>query len=205
MVANRLNKGHLTTMPDQTETAFVPHPDKVSPRGAVVIIGMAGAGKTTIGRELSNIIGWPQIDCDHLIESTYGANLQEVTNRLTKDEFLDLEGLVIRSLKIQHAIISTGGSVVYRPKTMEYLSSLGPIIYIDVSLPIILERIARKPERGLAIAPGQTIEDLYNERMVLYRRFADFAVKGGDAHPGKYAAEIAAWLTSPGKKTNRQI
>ncbi len=189
-------------MSDPTETAFIPHPDKVSPCGAVVIIGMAGAGKTTIGRELAAIIGWPQIDCDHLIEATYGANLQEVTDRMTKDEFLDLEGLVIRNLKIQHAIISTGGSVVYRHKTMEYMASLGPIIYVDVSLPIILDRISRKPERGLAIAPGQTIEDLYNERILLYRRYADFVVKGGSAHPREYAAEIAAWLASPGKNRN---
>ena len=65
------------------------------------------------------------------------------------------------------AVLATGGSVVYRPEAMRYLTSLGPVVFLDVPLPLILERISRKPDRGLAIAPGQTVGDLFREREAL--------------------------------------
>lgn len=177
-----------------TPPPYVPHPDKVSPAGCISIIGMAAAGKTTIGRELSTLIGWPQVDSDHVIESTYGVGLQEISTSMSKEEFLDLEGAVISGINVRRTIISTGGSVVYRQNAIRKLKSLGPVIYILVPLPIILERIARKPDRGLAIAPGQTVEDLYNERARLYEAAADFTVEGGGAPATAYAQTIAAWL-----------
>lgn len=164
--------------------------------GCVSIIGMAAAGKTTIGRALSAIMDWPAVDADNLIESIYGAPLQAITNVLTKDEFLDIESQAICGLRLKRCIISTGGSVVYRESTMKYLACLGPVVYLDVPLPIILERISRKPDRGLAIAPGQTIEDLYNERAELYKHYATWTVEGGEGAPGAYANSIAQWLQS---------
>jgi shikimate kinase len=91
-------------------------------------------------------------------------------------------------------VLSTGGSVVYRHEAMAHLAALGPLIYLEVSLPLILERIAMNPERGLAIAPGQTIEDLYNERIALYRRYASFTLAADDLAPGACAERIVAWL-----------
>ena len=179
-----------------TPPPYTPHPNKVSPAGCISIIGMAAAGKTTIGRELSTLIGWPQVDSDHVIESTYGVGLQEISTSMSKEEFLDLEGAVISGINVRRTIISTGGSVVYRQNAIRKLKSLGPVIYILVPLPIILERIARKPDRGLAIAPGQTVEDLYNERARLYEAAADFTVEGGGAPAAAYAHSIAAWLAA---------
>lgn len=174
--------------------AYCPHPDKVSPRGCISIIGMAGAGKTTIGRELSVFTGWGQLDADNVIEATYGASLQAISTSMSKEAFLDLEGDIISTLTVRHCIISTGGSAVYRERAMRHLATLGPIIYIAVPLPVILKRIARKPERGLAINPGQTVEDLYNERVRLYETYADFTVGGGEAPAAVYAEKIARWL-----------
>ena len=174
--------------------SYVPHPSKVDPSGCISIIGMAAAGKTTIGRELSSLINWPQVDTDHIIESTYGSGLQEISVSMSKEEFLDIEGEIISSINVRRTILSTGGSVVYRQRAVDKLKSLGPVIYILVPLPIILERIARKPDRGLAIAPGQTVEDLYNERARLYQAAADFTVEGGSAPATAYARTIAAWL-----------
>ncbi len=176
---------------------YTPHPEKVSPRGCISIIGMAAAGKTTIGRELSALIDWPQVDADHVIESTYGVNLQALSTSVGKEEFLDIEGSIIALLTVKRCIISTGGSAVYREAAMRHLRSLGPLIYIAVPLPVILRRIARKPERGLAIAPGQTVEDLYHERVKLYETFADYTVAGGEAPATVYAETIAAWLARP--------
>lgn len=177
--------------------SYLPDPSKVSDKGCISLIGMAAAGKTTIGRELSALLLWPQVDVDNIIEATYAAPLQTITNNMTKDEFLDLEGTVIKKLNINKVIISTGGSAVYRPQAIEHLQKLGPIIYISVPLPIILERIARKPERGLAIAPGQTIEDLYYERNELYEKAATYTVYGGHEQASVYAQYIAQWLSTP--------
>ena len=125
-------------------------------------------------------LGWAYVDTDHLIESTYGARLQDVTDALDKERFLDVEARVIQSLRMQRAVLATGGSVVYRPEAMRYLTSLGPVVFLDVPLPLILERISRKPDRGLAIAPGQTVEDLFREREALYRQWATCRVAAGD-------------------------
>ena len=187
----------ITPPPPVYNAAYTPHPDKVSPDGCISIIGMAAAGKTTIGRELSSLIAWPQIDADHVIEAAYGAELQAVCNVTDKEGFLDIEGAVIGRLNVRRCIISTGGSAVYRNDAIRYLKQLGPVIYIEVPLPVILERIARKPERGLAIAPGQTVEDLYNERVRLYEAAADFTVTGGREPAATYAEAIARWLSEP--------
>ena len=177
--------------------AFTPHESKVAADGAITIIGMAAAGKTTIGRELSSLIGWPSLDTDHVIESVYGVRLQSVTDRLSKEEFLDLEMQAILSLRVRRMVVSTGGSVVYRESAMRFLQTLGPVIYLAVPLPVIIERIARKPERGLAIAPGQTIEDLFHEREALYTQYATWSVEGGNGPPHSYARAIAQWLATP--------
>ena len=139
----------------------------------VTLIGMAGAGKSTVGRAVAERLGWAYVDTDHLIESTYGARLQDVTDALDKERFLDVEARVIQSLRMQRAVLPTGGRV-------RYLSSLGPVVFLDVPLPLILERISRKPDRGLAIAPGQTVEDLFREREALYRQWATCRVAAGD-------------------------
>lgn len=160
----------------------------------VSLIGMAASGKSTVGKRLADVLGLAHVDSDHVIEATYGVCLQDVANVMSKARFLDMEAAVVGSLNLRHAVISTGGSVVYRKAGMERLVSHGPLVYINVPLPVILERIARKPDRGLAIAPGQTIEDLYNERAALYRKWATFTLQADFASPDECVAAIVAYL-----------
>ncbi len=169
---------------------------KPAPMRCITIIGMAGAGKTTVGAALAAHIGWAHLDTDDLIESFYGVPLQKVADALSKDGFLNLEAGVIQGVWAAHAVLSTGGSVVYRHEAMEYLKSLGPIIHLQVPLATILERIARNPDRGLAIAPGQTIEDLFLERERLYARYADFVLSAEKLRPDACARAIAEWLNA---------
>ena len=145
----------------------------------ISLIGMAGAGKSAVGHALAAELGWAHVDTDFLIESTYGAHLQAVTDTLSKEDFLDVEARIVSAVRVQRAVLSTGGSVVYRPETMRYLTSLGPVVFLDVPLPLILERISRKPDRGLAIGPGQTVEDLFLEREALYRHWATLTIPAG--------------------------
>lgn len=181
----------------QEHNIYTPHHSKVAANGCISIIGMAAAGKSTIGRELARLIDWPHVDTDHIIESVYGVRLQQIADRMDKERFLDLEDNIVSRINLKRILISTGGSVVYRDPAMLHLASLGPVIYIEVPLPIILERIARKPERGLAINPGQTIEDLYNERRVLYEKYSTFKITGGAEPATLYARNIAEWLEQP--------
>lgn len=146
----------------------------------LTLIGMAGAGKSTVGRAVADLLGWAYVDTDYLIEATYGARLQDVTDALDKETFLDVESRIILSLRMQRTVLATGGSVVYREEAMRCLTALGPVVFLDVPLGVILERIARKPDRGLAIAPGQTVEDLFRERESLYRRWATCRVEPGN-------------------------
>lgn len=183
----------LDTHPQEKSTLPTVYP-RLQEGQSISIIGMAGAGKTTVGKALANMLGWAHADTDHLIEAVYGTTLQTVADSMTKDEFLDVEGATIMRINARRTVLSTGGSVIYRDAAMQHLASLGPIIYIDVPLPLILERIARKPDRGLAIAPGQTIEDLFNERKALYSKYAHFTVEAEKLSPNQCASAMTKWL-----------
>ncbi len=163
----------------------------------ITLIGMAGAGKSTIGRKLAERLDWAQVDTDFLIEAAYGVRLQTVADALSKEAFLDMEGTVIRSLDLHRAVLSTGGSVIYRDEAMRHLKNMGPVVYLKVSLPVILERISRKPDRGLAIAPGQTVEDLFREREELYHRWADIVVPTEGFSVAESTAAVARALGLP--------
>lgn len=152
-----------------------------------VLIGMPGAGKTTLGAVLAQKLGWQVMDSDHLIEAIYGRCLQDITDELGKEAFLDLESTVIQSIRAHRLIISTGGSVVYREQAMRHLASLGPLVHLHIPLEIVEERVARNPNRGIAIAPGQTMADLFAEREGLYARWAKLRCDCSSQPPGQCA------------------
>lgn len=143
------------------------------PGNCICLIGMAGAGKTALGRTLAVELGMAHMDTDALIEAHYGTRLQTVTDSMSKEKFLDVEAYIIANILAANTVISTGGSVVYRDSAVRRLHELGVVVYLQVGLPVILERIAKAPDRGIAIAPGETIEDLYHERALLYKNAAN--------------------------------
>jgi len=151
---------------------------------------MAGAGKSTVGRQLARLLAWKLMDTDQLIEAVYGVPLQAITDKLGKEAFLDTEATVICAIKAHRVVLATGGSVVYRRNAMTHLHSLGSVVYLDVPLPVILERIARNPSRGLAIDPGQSVEDLFNERKDLYTHYADGTIDAGGLAPEACAKAV---------------
>ncbi len=169
---------------------FTPATPKSVKVPCITLIGMPGVGKSTVGLALSKELEWAFVDSDYIIESIYGVPLQEVTDAVTKEEFLDIEMQVIESLRLFRTIIATGGSVVYRESAMQHLRSLGPIIYLRAPLDLILERIARNPQRGIAIAPGQTIEDLFTERSALYKKYAHCILDVNEYNPEECAKAV---------------
>lgn len=160
----------------------------------VSLIGMAGAGKSTVGKILARRLKWAFADGDRLIEAAYGAPLQAITEAVDKETFLDIEAEILGSLRLNRCVLAPGGSAVYRESAMRHLASLGPIVHLDAPLAVVEERIARHPDRGLAMGPGQSVADLYREREGLYRRWATFSVDSAALGPGKCAAAILARL-----------
>ncbi len=171
---------------------LLPPPTHQSP--CLTIIGMPGAGKSTVGQALAHQLEWAFVDTDHLIEASYAARLQSITDAMGKEEFLDIESTIVQTLRVRRTVIATGGSVVYREAAMRHLQHLGAVIYLDVPLSLIIKRIALNPERGLAIAPGQTIEDLYEERRNLYQKYATHCIQAEKRSPAACVHEILTLL-----------
>ncbi len=168
-----------------------------APAPCVVLIGMAGSGKTTVGQALARRLGFGFLDTDHLIEAAYGTELQAVTDALDGPAFLDMEAAFVSALRVGRCVVATGGSVVYRESGMRHLRSMGPVVCLDAPLSVIQERIARNPDRGLVMAPGQSLAELYRERCELYERYADLHVDA-TRPPDECVARIARGLEERG-------
>lgn len=176
-------------------TAATQNPQtRLSEETSVTLIGMAGTGKSTVGRELAAALGLGHVDTDRVIESYFGADLESVFQRLGRQHFLEAEESLVSGLTVRHCVISTGGSVIYGPSAVARLKELGPMVFLRTRLETIQHRLAQAGERGLAIAPGQTLEDLYAERQPLYKDAADFIVDTDEIAPPAVAGAIVRWL-----------
>lgn len=143
---------------------------------------------------LASRLGFAFVDTDYIIESLYARRLQDVTDALPREKFLDAEAAAIATLRGGDCVIATGGSVVYRPEALTHLHCLGFVIHLFVSFEIVNERIATNPERGISFGPGQTITDIYKERMPLYDEHADFVCDTTKLTPSACVDYIVAQL-----------
>ena len=142
----------------------------------VVMIGMPGAGKTTLGVLLAKALSRPFLDTDILIQTREGRSLREIIRTDGMDRFRSLEERHAISLDCRGHVIATGGSVVYSPRAMEHLRSNGVTLYLEISLPLLTRRVGDMDERGIVRAPDQSLALLYKERAPLYERYADLRV-----------------------------
>ncbi|WP_319541878.1 homoserine kinase [uncultured Pseudodesulfovibrio sp.] len=163
--------------------AFTPLERDPIPLPCITLVGMATAGKSTLGNLLSRRLGWGQLDTDRYLESYYAMPLQAILDTYGLDEFLRIEEHLVSELNLTRTVISTGGSVIYGPKAMARLKRLGPVVLLDIDEATFVERVGDAENRGLAIAPGKTMHDLYNEREPLYRAAADIVVGTADHTP----------------------
>lgn len=142
----------------------------------LTLIGMPGAGKSTVGAALARALGWERVDTDRLIEARAGCSLQAALEREGLAGFRALEASVVLGLDCRQTVISTGGSVVYSAGAMHHLGRLGPRIYLEVPLSVLQTRIGDAAARGMVIGAGQSFAELYAERLPLYRRYAEATV-----------------------------
>ena len=132
----------------------------------IVLIGMPGVGKSTIGVILAKIIGYHFLDSDLVIQEREKRLLHEIISQEGTEGFLDVE----------RTIIATGGSAVYGKEAMEHLKEIGEIVYLKADYPTIEKRLGNLRKRGVALKEGQTLKDLYDERCALYEKYADVVV-----------------------------
>lgn len=143
----------------------------------IVMIGMPGAGKSTVGVVLAKTMGMGFVDVDLVICQINGGSLQEIVDRTSHEEFLKLEGSAAKTLVCSRSIIATGGSMIYSADAMEHLKEMGVVIYLKAQLSDLEARITNMQTRGIAFKPGETLADLYAERTPLYEKWADITVE----------------------------
>ena len=145
----------------------------------IVLIGMPGAGKSTVGVLLAKTLGYAFLDTDLVIQEREGRLLQDLVDELGVEAFLDREAAASVSVDCDRTVIATGGSVVCRDRAMEHLKDLGRIVYLQLPLEELERRLSNISTRGIAMAPGETLADLFARRAPLYRNYADLTVDVG--------------------------
>jgi shikimate kinase len=156
----------------------------------IILIGMPGAGKSTVGVILAKTLGMNFIDTDIVLQENTGRMLQEIINTEGIDAFLQAEESVIVSLNGENTIIATGGSVVFSEKSMQYLKKQGIIIYLSLSYEEMARRIRNITTRGIVLAADQSLLDLYNQRLPLYEKYADRTIDCSDRDVEKIVENI---------------
>lgn len=145
----------------------------------VILIGMPGVGKSTLGVLLAKALGYRFLDTDLVLQAQEGRLLREIIAAEGIDGFLALEGRVCGSLQADRSVIATGGSVVYSPEAMAHLRSMGTVVYLKLGYNALARRLGSLKKRGVILRPGQTLKTLYQERTPLYAQYAHLTVDCG--------------------------
>ena len=163
----------------------------------IVLIGMPGSGKSTIGVLLAKMVGYSFIDTDILIQQKENKKLYKIIQENGLNYFKKVENEVNSNIKTENTVIATGGSVVYGKEAMENLKKIGTIVYLKVSKEELKTRLGNFETRGVAIEKGKTFDDLYLERIPLYEKYADITVSSEKIDLATNAENIAKKLNIP--------
>ncbi len=142
----------------------------------IILIGMPGVGKSTVGVLLAKALSCHFLDTDVYIQAKEGRTLQKIIDREGLAAFRQIEERHVRSLKFRSSIIATGGSVVYYPAAMARLRASGIVIHMDLALPPLKKRLTNLPTRGVVMSPNQSFDQLFEERLPLYRKYAHLTI-----------------------------
>lgn len=162
----------------------------------IVLIGMPGVGKSTIGVILAKVLGYQFMDADLLIQKREGKLLKEIIAKKGVDGFIDVENDVNKSIVAEKTVIATGGSVVYGKEAMEHLSEIGTVIYLELDLPTLEHRLGNLNRRGVVLRPGQSLNDIFQERVPLYEKYADIIIDESERNIEQTLQKIVAELKS---------
>lgn len=142
----------------------------------VTLIGMPGSGKSTIGVILAKVLRYQFLDTDLLIQKEENRSLAEIIAQEGTEKFKEIENRVNASVHVTDTVIAPGGSVIYCEEAMKHLKSIGKVVYLKLSLESVSARLGNLQDRGVLLKEGQTLKDLYQERVPLYEKYADIIV-----------------------------
>ena len=142
----------------------------------IILIGMPTSGKSTVGVILAKLLGMDFVDTDLIIQKKTGRKLSEIIEKDGLDGFIKVEEEVCCSVEATNTVIATGGSVVYGVKAMEHFKEIGKVIYLEIDYETLEDRLHHTKQRGVVLRPGQNKKDLYDERIVLYQKYADIII-----------------------------
>lgn len=146
-------------------------------KDAVVLIGMPGCGKSTIGVVLAKMMGYEFVDSDLEIQKREGKLLSEIIEEKGNAAFRKIEEKVNCKISVKHSVLATGGSAVYGERAMRRLSEHALVVYIKLPFETIERRVGSLEERGVSLSEGQSLEQLFNERSPLYEKYSDIVVE----------------------------
>jgi Shikimate kinase len=161
----------------------------------IILIGMPGCGKSTVGIVLAKIMGYEFIDSDLVIQKERNMLLPEIIELYGVDGFRKIENEINSVITANNAVIATGGSVVYGKEAMVHYKEIGTIVYIKLPCDEIAERVGDLSERGVAADFKQTIYDIYNERTPLYESYADITIESSGLRIDHTAKLIMKMIT----------
>jgi len=158
----------------------------------IVLIGMPNSGKSTVGKQLAKILDMNFVDTDQLIFEQERKPLKEIVESDGLEKFLSIQEEVVKRLKVENSVIATGGSVIYSSVSMEHLRSAGIVVFLDTDYEKVMSRLSSG--RRFARRENQSLLDVYNERLPLYRKYADIIVECSDMTAERIALEIIELL-----------
>jgi shikimate kinase len=165
-------------------------PNQAPETNNIILIGMFGSGKSTVGRIIADKLRYTLVDTDLLIERKYKKPLQRVLDELGMKSFMAMEDKTLQDIQTRRCVVAPGGSSVYYPKGMAHLRKLGPVVFLKVDLAEIKDRIPDISNRGTVRRGGDSISALYRERSPLYRKYADIIMDANSQNWQKTAAEV---------------
>lgn len=156
----------------------------------IILIGMPGAGKSSVGIVLAKVLGFEFIDTDLLIQKETGKLLWQIIEDDGIDAFLEIEEKVNCSVEARHAVIAPGGSAVYSDLAMQHFKEMGTVVYLEADFRTLEKRIGNFEHRGVICKVGRNLIDIYNERLPLYEKYADITIHQDSDSITKTLADI---------------
>lgn len=156
----------------------------------IILIGMPGSGKSTVGVLLAKTLGFDFVDTDLLIQKETGERLCEIIKKKGAERLAEIEEEICKNLLCDKTVIATGGSAVLSDEAMKHFREMGKIVFLNVPFSVLCARVGDLDERGVVRKKGQSFENLFEERLPLYRKYADITV-GAKGDAGDMAKEIA--------------
>ena len=162
----------------------------------IILIGMPGAGKSTLGIVLAKILNYNFVDADLVIQNQCDKTLQQLLDACGPDGFIEMENQVLSDMEFERTVVATGGSAVYSDKAMRHLSSIGRVVYLKISFEQLRDRLCDFQDRGVVLRNGisMSLRELYDERLPLYEMYADVTVDVNDLSITAAARKVASAL-----------